>query len=224
MRSVCLNKTASNIVALEAEEILDHLILGVADLDQGIAWVRKITGVQTIPGGSHPGAGTRNALLSLGDRQYLEIMSIDPEQRQSGRWAALVRDLAVPQLIMWAAVTNDIAAVSRKAQAAGYKIVGPNAGSRLKLKGSILNWKMLNVPNEFGGVIPFFIEWGAGIVHPGRDSPEGCSLQSFELQHPESDRVQEMLRVLGIEAKVKRGSQVRLKAALSTPNGPVYLN
>jgi hypothetical protein len=218
-----LNEKTSEVDVLDAMQILDHLILGIADLDKGIAWVQDLTGVRAIPGGSHPGAGTRNALLSLGNRQYLEIMSIDPEQKQSGQWAAFVRGLTVPQPIMWAAATSDIDAVSRKARAAGYEIVGPNAGSRVKLNGGVLNWKMLNVTDQFGGLIPIIIEWGAEIVHPAEDSPKGCSLQSFEMEHPEPDRVRNMIRVFGIEAKVKQGRRPRLRAVLSSPKGMVDL-
>jgi hypothetical protein len=224
MRSVRLNEKTSDVVVPRARQVLDHLILGIAELDKGVAWIEEMTGVKATVGGSHPGAGTRNALLSLGNRQYLEIMSIDPAQKPPGQWAALVKDLTVPRLIMWAAASNDIAAVCRKIQAAGYKIVGPNFGSRVKPNGGMLNWKMFNIPNEFGGLIPFFIEWGAGTIHPAEDSPEGCNLQSFKMEHPEPDRARKMLRDLGVEATVKGGSRPRLLAVLSTPKGPVDLS
>jgi hypothetical protein len=223
-RDFVLNKEASGIVVAEAIGVLDHLILGIADLNRGIEWMQEMTGVRAAIGGSHPGVGTRNALLSLGNRQYLEIMSIDPAQKQAGTWAVLVRDLTVPQLIMWAAATNDIAAIFHKAQDAGYEIDGPNAGSRVKPEGGILNWKTLNVINEFSAAIPFFIEWGAGMAHPSEDSPEGCGLQSLEMEHPEPDRVRKMLRALGVEVTVKRGSKARLRAVLRTPRGMVELS
>jgi len=207
----------------EAQKALDHLLLGIVNLQQGIEWMFEKTGVRAAPGGSHPGIGTRNALLSLGNFQYIEIISLDPMQQQKGLTASLVENLTVPQWITWAASTDNIDEVSRKAQAAGYAIDGPSDGERVKPDGGILRWRTARIISEFGGVIPFFIEWGAGIRHPSNDAPSGCRLLGFAIEHPKQDQVRKMLLELGIETAICHGDKARLKAVLSTPAGRIEL-
>jgi hypothetical protein len=212
---------------IPASAAVDHLLLGVADLDRGIAWVERTTGVKAAVGGSHPGAGTRNALISLGGRQYLEIIAPDPVQ-PSYNFHIDVRTLSEPRLITWAARTTEVNAIAKEAREAGHQIFGPRDGSRARPDGKVLKWKTVGVVNKFGqeGVepIPFFIEWAADSLHPSQDSPKGCELQSFEIEHPNPADVIEVLKKLGIGAEVKRARKVSLVATLNTPKGKVTLS
>lgn len=221
---VSRSDAADRLVA--AVSAVDHLLLGVADLDRGIAWVEKATGVKAVVGGSHPGMGTRNALVSLGGKRYLEIIAPDPAQT-AFNFRIDVRKLSEPRLVNWAAAAADIDAVAKKARAAGYQTFGPQPGSRARPDGKVLRWKTFGVMNDLGAVgvepIPFLIAWAADSVHPSQDSPKGCELVSFEIEHPNPARVKKTLATLGIEANVRTGGSARLTATLSSPKGRVTL-
>jgi hypothetical protein len=209
-----------------AETAVDHLLLGVADLEHGIAWFEKLTGVRAAAGGSHPGVGTRNALAALGGRRYLEIIAPDPLQT-AYNFSIDLRKLGEPRLITWAALTPDITATAKLARGAGHQIFGPRDGSRASPDGKLLRWKTLGVLTELGarGVepVPFFIEWAGDSPHPSQDSPRGCELRSFEIKHPEPADVSGVLNKLGIEAKVRGAKEAKLSATLKTPKGEVVL-
>jgi hypothetical protein len=209
-----------------AVDAVDHLLFGTSDLDKGIALIEKLTGVKAVIGGSHPGVGTRNALLALGGKRYLEIIGPDPAQttftsRQD------VRKLTEPRLITWAAATNDIDALAKRLTEGGKQVFGPRDGSRARPDGKVLKWRSIAINHEFtAGIfdpIPFLIQWAADSVHPSQDSPSGCTLQSLAIEAPEAPALSDELRRLGIDAAVKDVQAPRLVATLKTPKGTVTL-
>ncbi|HXK61590.1 MAG TPA: VOC family protein, partial [Acidobacteriota bacterium] len=123
------------------DQTVDHLLLGAADLESGIEWVENLTGVRALPGGSHPGVGTRNALLSLGRQQYLEIIAPDPAQ-PAFNFRIDLRALTTPRFISWAAATEDLEFIRKRGLEAGYRIDGPEEGTRQRPDGRLLRWVM----------------------------------------------------------------------------------
>ena len=205
---------------------LDHLLLGINDLDRGTAWFEQKTGVKAAAGGPHPGRGTRNALVALEGRQYLEIIAPDPAQPPQNLGMPL-RTLREPRLIAWAAVTPAIDGLAARLRTAGHATIGPRDGSRARPDGSVLTWRTLAVDTNLADVevdpIPFFIEWADPSRHPSGDSPKGCQLTAFELRHPDATQLQATLAALGIDAVVRHDREVTLVATLETPKGSVVL-
>ena len=71
--------------------------------------------------------------------------------------------------------------------------------------------------------IPFFIQWESDSPHPSQDSPKGCELTAFGIEHPKPAAVNDVLGKLGIEAAVKAGERVALWATMRTAKGDVKL-
>lgn len=208
---------------LPIEKAVDHLLLGVPNLEAGIAWVEAKTGVKAAMGGRHPGLGTHNALLSLGNKQYLEIIAPDPTQTTLAPQFAFLQLAAAPRLLTWAAATKDIHAIAAQSHAAGFELNGPNPGSRARPDGTTLNWQTLFLKNDLSLLIPFFIEWDAASQHPSQDSPAVCTLLTFEIETPQPEKLRAALHHLGITANVTRSNEARLQAVIDSPQGSVVL-
>jgi catechol 2,3-dioxygenase-like lactoylglutathione lyase family enzyme len=207
--------------------MLDHLLLGCSDLDEGIAFVEKHTGVRPAKGGVHPGRGTRNALLALGPLHYLEVIAPDPAQTgiltTRAELPAMLKQLPEPRLVDWAVHTSDIAGVAERCKKAGVAFHGPTPGSRARPDGKMLHWQTLNLDNDRSGLLPFFIEWSAETVHPSVDAPAGCEVESFVLVSPESEKLAAEFQKLGISVDVTPGKTPHLHAKIVGPKGTLTL-
>jgi hypothetical protein len=201
---------------------LDHILLGVRDLDRGIAWVEQRTGVRAAFGGVHPGRGTRNALLSLGPECYLEIIAPDPQQSQV-TWFPKLWNLSEPQLIAWSAHTSDLATLARNAVAAGFAIDGPHDGARSLPDGTVLCWKLFHLRNDRDGLLPFFIEWARDAIHPAVTAPPGCVLERFSLQAPDAPELTRAINALGLKVAVDQSERPSLLARIVGPGGSVEM-
>jgi hypothetical protein len=212
----------------EVPALLDHILLGSNDLDRGMAFVEERTGVRAALGGVHPGRGTRNALLSLGEHRYLEVIAPDPKQDAVQPFAAqqltVIKELTTPRLIGWAAHPGEIEAYAKKLRESGIAIEGPRAGSRARPDGRVLRWKTLSLADDRRGLLPFFIEWAADSVHPSADAPAGCHLERFALAEPEPGELSKSLQRLGIDVLVERGERSQLRARITGPGGKLEVS
>jgi len=194
--------------------MLDHLLLGCSDLDAGIAFVEKHTGIRPAMGGAHPGRGTRNALLALGPLHYLEVIAPDPGQTEvpstRAELPAMLKKLAAPALVDWAVRTSDIVRVAERWRQAGIAFQGPTMGSRARPEGRMLQWQTLNLDNDRDGLVTFFIQWGEGTAHPSADAPQGCRLESFAAVSPERAALAAEFEKLSISAEVESGKTPHL--------------
>ncbi len=201
---------------------LDHVIYAGRDLDELVAAFAALTGVTPARGGRHPGLGTHNALASLGDDVYFELLAVDPEQKASlaGTLGGRIDALPAPRLFAYMLRCRDLERRQRVLERHGIASDLFDA-SRDTPDGRTLRWRLL-VPhdNPFGDFVPKFIDW-LDTVHPATTSVRGCSVESFELGHPRSTELNALLVELGTGVLVERASQPCLHLRMQTPQGRV---
>ncbi len=215
--------------ATEVPSQLDHILLGCNDLERGIDFVEQRAGVRPAVGGVHPRRGTRNALLSLGERRYLEVIAPDPKQDPNHveqfalKTLAHLKELSSPHLIGWAAHPSDLEKFSALLRDAGIAFLGPWPGSRQRPDGKLLQWKSLNLKDDQGGLLPFFIEWSADSIHPSADAPKGCRLARFGAVTPNPAALNKIIDLLQLDMLVSQGDKAALQATIVGPQGELTL-
>jgi hypothetical protein len=217
---IAQTKTATSLLAT-----VDHLVYATPDLKASIDALEKRLGVRAAPGGQHPGRGTRNALIALSPTSYIEIIGPDPEQpkpdqpRQFG-----IDTLTEARLVTWAAKSNDLDRTVTRAAGQAVKLGEVLPGSRRRPDGVLLNWRYTNPRVVVAdGIVPFFIDWGS-TPHPAETAASGASLLGLVGEHPDPDRVQQMLTGLGLGLQVKKGPSPTLTAIINSPRGRVELH
>jgi Glyoxalase-like domain len=203
---------------------IDHLVYACPDLDATCGWVAEATGVAPAPGGPHPGLGTRNALLSLGARTYVELIGPDPEQPAPDQPRPFGVDwLRLPSLRAWAAGSGNIMMALASTERFGHRLSPPVEGRRRTPEGQEISWRMARAePLAIPGpeVLPFLIDWGDS-PHPATTSPAGLAVEGYVLGTPAPRQLQEMLEALGVEGpwEVVASPAPALRAEIIGPTG-----
>lgn len=201
---------------------IDHVIVGVADLDRGMQQFEQLTGVRPVLGGDSPGRGTRNALVSLGKGRYLELLAARADASPSADIDVL-RELKELTPLRWAVSTSQPEVTVLHLRQLGYGISDPLPGSRVKPDGTMLRWVRFRITNPELKQAPFLINWDSASLHPSIDSPAGCDLTDLTLIVSNQDPYQGLLHGLPIGVGIRRGDRPRLEVTLSCPKGIVRL-
>lgn len=207
---------------------LDHVLIGAPTLEAGIDWFEERTGVRAARGGAHPGLGTWNAVASLGPAQYVEIIAPDPDQPgEETFYVPGLRDFHGPRIATWAASADNLVSRFSSNLPDGIVCEPPRRGSRVRPDGTRLAWSLAfpkdAICRNFDGMLPFFIEWGAGCPHPGLSAPSALKLLSMSIAHPAPAALNDALRALGIEDGAHEGREASIRVELETPRGAVTL-
>jgi hypothetical protein len=195
--------------------VVDHLLVATADLDATAAAAGRL-GLEVVAGGRHPGWGTANRIVPLGDA-YLELIAVvAPAEAPSspfGRWVAA----SPPGPMGWAVRVDDIDATARRL---GLDLV---PGSRAAPDGRRLAWRTAGVERvATEPALPFFISWEPGGPFPG-EGGAGLEVERIELRG-DAARLAEWLGDADLPVAVRPGPPAVERFVLRGPGGTITVD
>jgi catechol 2,3-dioxygenase-like lactoylglutathione lyase family enzyme len=203
---------------------LDHVVYAVRDLDETAARLRRELGLDSVPGGRHPGWGTGNRIVPLGD-DYIELIAvIDPDEAAGhpfGR-AVLAAAEGGDRLFATSIATDDIEDVAARL---GLEV---QPGERARPDGTVLRWRSAGVNDPSREAwLPFFITWDVPAeLHPGR-ARSGHGIRATGIAWVEvsgdADRLLEWLGGEELPIRVVDGPPGLRAAGLATAGGELIL-
>ena len=183
---------------------LDHLVICANELQAGVAWFHKLSGITLPAGGSHPLMGTHNHLSALSENAFLEIIATDLSNPVTSRkrWFNLddtefqQQLRKSPRLSTWVVATDDL-----EAALSTVKNSGIDAGIPVEQARDDLKWQIAIRSDgtlACDGVFPILIQWPESVNPVARMQDQGLRLNHLQLQHPQADQIRAALQAIGM--------------------------
>lgn len=145
---------------------LDHVVVCVPDIEDGVERFEQMSGLESVPGGKHAGHGTQNAIVPFHET-YLELVTIfDHAEAMESPFGSWVAERCYRSEYKADAVCLRTQHIGPLTSRLGLE---PNSMSRVTDDGRRLNWTTAGLSEALGSErLPFFIEWHINEAdHPG---------------------------------------------------------
>jgi hypothetical protein len=203
---------------------VDHVVYAVRDLEEAATRFSEEFGLGSVVGGRHPGWGTANRIVPLG-QSYVELVAVvDRSEAAASDFGRPVMEAIATghRLVGWAVATDDLRSIASRLN------LEVTRGSRTRPDGSTLTWRLAGVAHALAtGALPFFIQWdGTSELHPGaaaadyRASPRGISWIEVAA---EKEALQAWLGNGGLPLRIIGGPQSLSAVVISTAEGELVL-
>jgi hypothetical protein len=199
---------------------------GLHDTAQHLA---KTLGVTAVDGGVHPRFGTRNVILPLAERRFVEVVEVldhPASDKAPFGQAVRARSEAGGGWLGWVVSVPDISVVEQRL---GREAVD---GNRHRPDGVELRWKQIGVQGlQSDPQLPFFVQWQSpDDLHPSAGATDHVHLECLEIAGDPNrvsewlgDHVSEPLEDVRVEWVAPHGTPGIIAAKFRTANGVVRI-
>lgn len=211
-----------------ADHYIDHIVLGIQDLDRGSEEVYRLTGVRPKYDGRDAEQGTHSAIISLGDKSFLEIIAPDPKadtDDMDPELAAKTRDrlASMPALtpFAWAIGTGNIELSRNISTRAGSRTTDVRDRVRSRSMGREIGWSWFAVRSPESTVSPSFVHWHDPKKRPQNRAPGDCELRELRADSRFYKVLHNLIAATQVDADTVHSEDESLTFTLDCPRGEV---
>lgn len=211
-----------------ADHYIDHIVLGIQDLERGTEEVHRLTGVKPKFDGRNAADGTHSAIIALGDKTFLEIRAPDPKADTSAidpELAAKSRDrlenYAALTPFGWAIGTGNVELSRNLSTRAGSRVTDTFEGARSRSMSREINWTWFGVRSPESTVSPIFVHWHDAKKRPQDRAPGSCELTGIHINTRFYKVTHNLIAATRIDAEATSSEDESLTFSLDCPRGEV---